>query len=185
MFEIICEKLHHPLNHWIHYSDGRGTQFKSGYVVADMLHATENYQVKSVSFNYFESHEGKSCSDSIGSIVKCLFTRGMLKSQQAVSNIDDILAVIQNESKQFTKKFDFFIVEKVGWFQKRLANSRESCKIDGIMALHSLKFDGHKIILRDLTCSECSIDAFYNDCKTLNQIEKQMSLHQKKLNTLI
>ena len=80
-----------------------------------MLHATENYQVKSVSFNYFKSHEGKSCSDSIGSIVKCSFTRGMLKSQQAVCNIDDILAVIQNESKKSTKKFDFFIVEKVGW----------------------------------------------------------------------
>ena len=59
MFEIVCEKLHRPLNHWIRYSDGCGAQFKSGYVVADMLRATENYQVKSVSFNYFESHEGK------------------------------------------------------------------------------------------------------------------------------
>ena len=94
MFEIVCEKLHRPLNHWIRYSDGCGAQFKSGYVVADMLRATENYQVKSVSFNYFEFHEGKNCSDSIGSIVKCSFTRGMLKSQQAVCNIDDILAVI-------------------------------------------------------------------------------------------
>ena len=127
MFEIIHEKLHRPLNHWICYSDGCGAQFKSGYVVADMLHATENYQVKSVSFNYFESHEG------------------MLKSQQAVCNINDILAVIQNESKQSTTKFDFFVVEKVGWFQKRLANSRKYCKIDVIMGLQSLKFDGHKI----------------------------------------
>ena len=96
----------------------------------------------------------------------------MLKSQQAVCNIDDILAVIQNEAKQSTKKFDFFIVGKVGWFQKRLANSREYCKIDGIMGLHSLKFDGHKIVLRDLTCSECSTDAFCDDCKTLKQIDK-------------
>ena len=55
MFEIVCEKLHRPLNHWIRYSDGCGAQFKSGYVVADMLRATENYQVKSVSFNYIES----------------------------------------------------------------------------------------------------------------------------------
>ena len=99
-------------------------QFKSGYVVADMLRATENSQVKIESFSYFESHEGKSCSDSIGSIVKFSFTRGMLKSQQAVCNIDNILAVIQNESKQSTSKFDFFIVKKFGWFQKRLANSR-------------------------------------------------------------
>ena len=84
----------------------------------------------------------------------------MLKSQQAVCNIDDILAVIQNESKQSTKKFDFFIVEKVGWFHKRFANSSEYCEIDGIMALYSLKFDVHKIVLRDLTC------------KTLKQIDE-------------
>ena len=71
IFEIVCEKLHRPLNHWIRYIDGCGAQFKSEYVVADMLRATENYQVKSVSFKYFESHEGKSCSDSIGSIAKC------------------------------------------------------------------------------------------------------------------
>ena len=69
--------------------------------------------------NYF-----KSCSVSIGSVVKCSFTRGMLKSQHSVCNIYDILAVIQNESKQSTKKFDFFIVKKVGWFQKRQASSR-------------------------------------------------------------
>ena len=40
------------------------------------------------------------------------------------------------------------------------------------MALHSLTFDGHKIVLRDLTCSECSIEAFCDDCKTLKQIDK-------------
>ena len=68
--------------------------------------------LKNVSFNYFESHEGKSCFDSIGSIVKCSFTIGMLKSQQAVCNIDGIPAVIQNEPKQFTKKFDFFHIGK-------------------------------------------------------------------------
>ena len=99
LFEIVREKLHRPLNHWIRYSDGCGAQFKSGYVVADMLRATENYQVKSVSFNYFEFHEGKSCSDSIGSIVRCSFTRSMLKSQQAVCNIDDTLAAGLEELK--------------------------------------------------------------------------------------
>ena len=108
----------------------------------------------------------------------------MLKPQQAVCNIDDILAVIQNESKQFTKKFDFFIVEKVRWFQKRLANSREYCKIDGIMALHFLKFDGHMIVLRDLTCSECSIDAFCDDCKTLKQIDKTNAITPEKVEYL-
>ena len=49
--------------------------------------------------------------------------------------------------------------------------SKLKVAIDGIMALHSAKFDGHKIILRDLTCSECSIVAFCDDCKILKQID--------------
>ena len=40
------------------------------------------------------------------------------------------------------------------------------------MALHSPNFDGRKIVLRDLTCSGCSIEDFCNDCKTLKQIDK-------------
>ena len=40
------------------------------------------------------------------------------------------------------------------------------------MVLHSPKFDGHKIVLRDLTCSKCSIEAFCDDWKTLKQIDK-------------
>ena len=58
------------------------------------------------------------------------------------------------------------MVEKVGWFQNSLPNPREYCKIDVIMALHTLKFDGHKIVLRDLTCSKCSIDGFWDGCET-------------------
>ena len=46
MFEIVRENLQHPLNYWIRYSDECGPQFKSGYVVADMLRVTENYLVK-------------------------------------------------------------------------------------------------------------------------------------------
>ena len=93
MFESIREKIHRPLNHWIHYSDGCEAHVKSVYVAAGMLRATENYQRKSVSFNYFESHEGIGSSNSIGSVVKCSFTRGILKSQQSVCNIDNILTV--------------------------------------------------------------------------------------------
>ena len=51
MFEIFCETFQHPLNHWICYTDGCGAQCKSEYVIADMLHSSERYQVKSVSLN--------------------------------------------------------------------------------------------------------------------------------------
>ena len=102
MFEIVREKLQYPLKHWIRYSYGCEVQFKSRYVVTDLLHESESNQVKSASFNFFEDNEGKSCSDGITSIAICLFTSGTLKSQQAVCYIDDILVAIQNEFQQST-----------------------------------------------------------------------------------
>ena len=85
MFEIFRENFQHPLNHRICYTDGCGAQCKSEYVIADMLCSSERYQVKTVSFNYFESHEYKGCSDSIGSIVKCSFSRGILSKLSRMS----------------------------------------------------------------------------------------------------
>ena len=99
MFKILSEKLNCPITNWIRYNDGCGAQFKSGYVVSDMFHAPKKFGIKTVTFNFFESHEGKSTSDSIGSIVKCAFIRGMLKNEQGVSNIDDILNVVTSETK--------------------------------------------------------------------------------------
>ena len=52
------------------------------------------------------------------------------------------------------------------------------------MALYSLKFDCHKIVLRDLTCPECSIDAFCDDCKTLKQIDKANIIMPEKVEYL-
>ena len=48
------------------------------------------------------------------------------------------------------------------------------------MALHSPKFDGQKIALTDLTCSECSIEAFCDDSKTLKQIDKTNAITPEK-----
>ena len=46
---------------------------------------------------------------------------------------------------------------------------------------HGFTFSyGHKIVLRDLICSKCSIEVFCDDWKTLKQTDKKMSLRQKK-----
>ena len=118
MFEIVREKLQYPLKHWIRYSYGCEAPFKSGYVVTDLLHGSESNQVKSASFNFFDSNEGKSCSDSITSIVICLFTSGTLKSQQAICYIDDILVVIQNVFQQSTKDLIFLWLKKLDGFRR-------------------------------------------------------------------
>ena len=41
--------------------------------------------------------------------------------------------------------------------------------------------DGHKIVLRDQTCSVCSIDAFCDDCKTSKQIDKTNVITSEKV----
>ena len=48
------------------------------------------------------------------------------------------------------------------------------------MTLHSPKFDGHKIFLTDLTCLECSIETFCDDCKTLKQINNTNVISPEK-----
>ena len=75
MFEIVHEIFLYPLQHWIRCSYECGVQFRSGYTVVDLLHGSESNQMKSASFTFFKSHDGKTCSDSIRSIVKCSFTR--------------------------------------------------------------------------------------------------------------
>ena len=128
MFQIVRERLGRPINNWIRFSDGCGAQFKSGFVAADIFDAPTTFDINTVAFNFFASHEGKSASDSIGSIVKCAFVRGMLKNEQGVCNIDDILDVILSETKLSMKKFDHFIVEKFGRFQKRLPLPEDTVK---------------------------------------------------------
>ena len=83
MFQIIREHLNRPIKKWIRFSDGCSAQFKSGFAAADLFDAPDVFDITSASFNFFESHEGKSTSDSIGSIVKCAFLRGVMKIDKA------------------------------------------------------------------------------------------------------
>ena len=137
-----------------------------------MFEATEKFNIKNATFNFFESHEGKSTSDTIGSIVKCAFIRATFKSEQGITDIDDILGLINSEIKPSTKKFDFVIAEKFGRFPKKTSNSRNFCKVPGIMGLYSFKLCGDKISLLELTCTECSNEGFCPDCSSLKLFTK-------------
>ena len=121
---------------------------------------------------FFESHEGKDASDSTGSIVKCAFIRGMLKSEQCITGIDDILSVIASEIKSKTKKFEFFVVEKFERFLKKTHKLHNYCKVPGIMGLHILKLCGDKIVLSELTCNECTHDILCENCSLFSDVDK-------------
>ena len=79
LFQIVEEKLHKRFKRWIRFSDGCRGQFKSRFCVANQFAACALFGFESVWWHFFESHEGKSSSDSIGVVVKCALRRGILK----------------------------------------------------------------------------------------------------------
>ena len=125
--------------------------------MADLFNVREIFNIPYAEFNYFESHEGKSTSDTIGSIVKGAFTRGTLKSDFGITSIDDILTLINSEIKPSTKKFKFFVVEKFGWFRKKTSESRPYCKIQGISKIHSFKIYDEEMVAQQYSCTESLI----------------------------
>ena len=181
MFELVRDKLKRPVNNWIRYSDGCSAQFKSGFAIADMFESKELFNLNGVSFNFFESHEGKSVSDSIGSIVKCAFIRGMMKSEGGVQDLNDIHELIESQIKDKTEKFDFFVVEKFGSFKKKSSKSRSYCKVTGIMALHSFKLLNDCVYLSALTCVDCQINELCDACLKLRIVHKDDIVHPKKV----
>ena len=76
-------------------------------------HANDSV-LEHASFDYFETNEGKNISDTIGSIVKCTYLRGMLKQEQGIHWVKDIVSVIKSDLKTKTKKFTYSFVEEFG-----------------------------------------------------------------------
>ena len=168
MFEIIREKLQRPILNWKRLTDGCDGQFRSGFTLADLMKACERFQLQRASFDFFEAHEGKNVSDTIGSIVKCAFVRAMHKNEQGVHNASDIVDVIRSELKEETKKFEFFVVEE---FRKTdRIKGRDKCSVQGIMKLHSMVTNGSDVILRQWTCTKCTVASVCEECRESSNI---------------
>lgn len=96
MFQIIRDKIRPNITHWARFSDGCAAQFSSRFATADLMNACSIYKIDQAAFHYFESHEGKNKSNTIGSIVKGAFDRGLLKDKtKEVISVEDVLSVIQ------------------------------------------------------------------------------------------
>ena len=173
--------MNRSFNHWIQYTDGCSGQFKSGYCIADLFEVSDQLNIPNAKFSYFESHEGKSTSDTIGSIVKGAFTRGVLKSDFGIVNIDDILALIHSEIKPSTKKFKFFLVEKFGMFDKKTSKSRRYCKLSGISKMHCFKIYNNVMIAQQYTYTECSNNKFCDSCSLLKTVDPSSITNPEKV----
>ena len=73
LLQIVREKIRPGIVNWFRFSDGCDGQFKSRFCVADLFNDIDKFNLKQAGFHFFESHEGKSSSDSIGAMPKCGF----------------------------------------------------------------------------------------------------------------
>ena len=48
-------------------------------------------QLESVTFNYYESHESKNISESIGSVVKKVLRRALFKHESGIEELDTVV----------------------------------------------------------------------------------------------
>ena len=74
---------------------------------------TKNKVSGNVTWLYFEAHEGKNLSHTIGSLTKQAFTRGLKTKDVGITNIDDIITLIMENINQAAKKFENFLIVKM------------------------------------------------------------------------
>ena len=134
-FEIIREELpFKQIDYWQRWADACAAQFRSRYCNGKLKSACKDLVLKRASFCYFEAHEGKNISDTIGSIVKCAFIRRMNKFDQGISTAHDVVKlVIEQQNRKKMEKFDFFIVEEFGEIERIPDNERSEVPVPNIM----------------------------------------------------
>ena len=166
MFQMIREDFGMVIQHWQRWSDGCGAQFKSKFVNHDLLQAPDTFHLNNVSFSYFAAHESKNTLDTIGSIVKCAFLKGIAKDDKGIGKAGDVVELVRKNVKAETKKFDFFIVEEFPFMDRIDENERETFEITGISKLHQLFVRDGGLVADEWICTSCTPSSLCPECLT-------------------
>ena len=169
-FEIIRSLLNRPIKHWKRFTDGCAGQFRSKFVAARMFYMKEALSLSNLSNDLFEAHEGKNTSDTIGSIVKCAFLRGMYTRDEGITGIDDMVSLIKSQLKSSMKKFQFFNIETFGFIDRKV--KRNELVVPEISKVHSIVVSDDKLITNYWTCLQCRINKVCNECLKLKGVPK-------------
>ena len=141
------------------------TKVNSKHCVADLMDAPTKFNLQQAGFHFFASHEGKNLSDTIGSHVKAALRRGMLKDEDLeVRTVEQAIAVIQENLKDKSKTFEFFLIQPFPPFDRN--PSRKELAIEGIKQLHSMIVVSDKLYAREISCTTCTSSTLCNDCKS-------------------
>ena len=87
----------------------------------------------------------------------------MLKHEQGIHCMKDIVSVIKFEQKTTTIKFTCFLAEEFGTSES--ITSGDECLINGIMKLHSIVAQDDKVILLLWICTNYTVSMIYHNCK--------------------
>ena len=137
--EIVQLKAGNIFKKIIRFSDGCGAQFKSRFCLADLCQMSGKVlgqdQECRVQAHYFASHEGKSDSDTAGSLEKLRAERILLRNEHLViTNAAQLVNAIQAAAPPLecsaAAKYSFRLVDRVA------SHLRPAVPVKGIMKLH-------------------------------------------------
>ena len=167
MFEILCSKIPHEINYWQRWADGCSGQFRSQFCNASCIRAKDDFGLQTVSWQYFEAHEGKNLSDTLGSIAKCEVKRQMAQYSHGVQTAADVVTLLHKGVSESTKKFNFLHIEEFPSLARIPSKERDSYPVEKIMSMHSIRTipNGSGLLAQHLTCLKCTTSKFCETCE--------------------
>ena len=185
--EIMEARTNIKFTKFIQFSDGCGSQFKSQFSVADMCtlgHELFGDKSFPVIFNYFESNEGKSESDTIGANFKLRVENMILRNRDLViTTAEDLVKAYHSHCDQgSTGKFQFNLVECFPKILRVKKEERPAIEVKGIRSIHRIWFSGDGVKTSRVSCHDCCrLDAECPKCSALpvtipqSKVEKCLS----------
>ena len=129
-----------------------------------MVKMESELTLNNISHDRFEANEGKSISDTLGSITKCSFNQAILKHDEGVRSLENVVNLIKSEMKESTKKFNFLVVEEFGFIERD--NDRQAEAVPNISKLHAFRIIGKQLVGRPWTCTDCTVQ---NPCESCQE----------------
>ena len=164
MFEILRSKIPNKIENWERWSDGCGHEFRSRFCNAELMKMTSKLNLKKVSWEYFEAHEGKNVSDALGSIIKTRLSRKLLEHAHGVRSAAEIVSLL-DDCPQSTEKFTFLVTEEFKPFERIPAAERSVVVFPNILKTHSIKIVNNGLLAREQTCTICLPSMLCEMCK--------------------
>ena len=94
------------------------------------------------------------------------FNQAILKHDEGVRSLEDVVNLIKSEMKESTKKFNFLVVEEFGFIERD--NDRQAEAVPNISKLHAFRIIGKQLVGRPWTCTDCTVQNLCESCQEGN-----------------